>query len=175
MARTISCQMCFCQISADLFVRQFGLDACVQWHLLVGQPTGRGDQAVEFGAQFDDQLRVFSFVDQVVPFGGVALDVVQFGLVAILGTIAVRVADVFPLIGSYATNVGRVGELFLVVVFVIPARAPKCVAFGNEFPPGFSMNLGEGIGAAEQVNARPAGEGASPRLRRAAGGGPASR
>ena len=70
-----------------------------------------------------DQMR--SFVDQVVTFPRITLNVVQLGLVPIRSAIAVGIANVFPFIRAYTAHVRRVRKLLFVVVLVVPGVPPS--------------------------------------------------
>ena len=107
----------------------------------------------EFGFEFGEFLRTLGVVDEVVPFAGVGFEVVEFRLVSVGAAVAVGVVDVFPIVGADAADVGRVGELLFVVVFVEPGFPPGGVlAFGERFP-GHTVDVLEGLGTAEVENA----------------------
>ena len=81
--------------------------------------------------------------DKVGGFPGIALKMVKFGHVFVRGTISVRIADVFPLVGAESSDVGRVRKLLLVIVFVIPTGAPVWITIGHELLPGATLSLWE--------------------------------
>jgi hypothetical protein len=111
---------------ADLPNRLCGqscFDAFVERHF-VGQGIGGSHEAVQLLLQIGDRSSVLGAGNQVRRFVGVALQVVELGQVAIGRTVAVGIVDVFVAVGADAPDVRRVGELLLVVVFVVPARAP---------------------------------------------------
>ena len=80
---------------------------------------------------------------EVVEFGGIGGQVVEFGQMFVGRTVAVRVADEFPVVGADAAHVRRVGKLLLVVVFVKPRRCAtrgrrRCASLRHERPWIFS-------------------------------------
>ena len=62
--------------------------------------------------------------DEVFCLSGVGFEVVEFGEMAVGGTVAVRVADVFPFVRAKRADVWCLGELLLVIVLVKPRSAP---------------------------------------------------
>ena len=59
-------------------------------------------------------------IDQIVKFLGVELNVVELGLVTVRAAVSVRIMNILPFVGSDAANVGSLGKLLLVIVFVKP-------------------------------------------------------
>ena len=96
----------------------------------------------------------FRIGGEVAELLGVVLHVVEFGEVMVGRAVAMRVAHELPRVGADAADVGRVGKLFLVVVFVKPGRAPRGVVAVGEGAPRAALDSGERGRAAEVKEAR---------------------
>src|ERR1700758_5203715 len=71
----------------------------------------------------------------------VPLNVVELGNKLVRGTVSVGVVDVLVRIRSNAANVWCIGELSLVIVFVVPGFPPTFIFSSEEWHPGFTVHV----------------------------------
>ena len=106
--------------SPDPGYRQLLRDAFVDWHL-VGPRADRDQLPIEFRVHLVDFVPVAWIVDQVDELQRIVAEVIQLRHVR---RKRVRIADVLPVLGPQRADVGRIGELFLVVIEVGKALPP---------------------------------------------------
>ena len=105
-----------CAGSADLMPSSSGI--------LSGRPSAAAHEAAQLFCSSATVAACSGRAMRLVVSSGSLAQVVQLGQVPVGTAVAVRIVDVFVAVGADAADVGRVGKLLFVVVFVVPARAP---------------------------------------------------